>query len=684
MRIRKAKITNFRLLENVEISFETISTVIVGRNNSGKTSLTEVFDRLIGTKVGQFKLEDFSASTRLEFLNAKRLRDDGVPSEDILAALPVISVTLTLSYDPAAPDLGPLSDFIIDLDPECTTVVLRIDYRASLATLDALFDFPILEREGDEAAQILRGFRETIPKVYSLHPVAVDPTDPTNERELDQKHVAALFQYGFVGAQRALDQSKKGDPYVLGKLLETLFQTASTATAAPGDQNIAADLKAAVETVERQIQAEFNEKLIGLLPTFGKFGYPGLSDPDLRTETVLNVESLLSEHTKVFYTGTHGIHLPEGYNGLGTRNLIYILLQLMTFHKAYRARPTLPGVHLIFIEEPEAHLHPQMQEVFIKQLTDAVETFSEDYPEGPAWQVQFVVSTHSAHLANAASFDSIRYFLTNPTADEVSRHTQVKDFRRGLEAISLEDRNFLHQYMTLTKCDLYFADKALLIEGTTERLLIPRICQILDESLSGNPKLAEQYLTVVEVGGAHANLFYPLLDFLELKTLVITDLDAVKLNEDKTPARWVKCPYSQGSRTGNSAIKKWFDVPAGEQITLKQLVDKTPEDKVKGYRRIAYQVPEVGSEFCARSYEDALILANPVHFPLAAGTHWGDESWIQAQDMPKTETALRFAIEVPTWNVPLYIKEGLIWLSTPPCPPIAPLPLDAEGIEADA
>lgn len=683
MRIEKVQITNFRLLENVEVSFEAVSTVIVGRNNSGKTSLTEVFDRLIGDKAGQFKLEDFSASARPKFLAAKTLRDDGAGFERILAALPVISVTLTLSYDAGTPDLGPLSDFIIDLDANCTKVMLRVDYRASLATLSSLFDVPALEGDGDVVAHLFRGFRETVPKAYSLHPVAIDPTDPTNERALETKHVAALFQYGFVGAQRALDQSKKGDPYVLGKLLETLFQTASTATAAPGDQNIAADLKAAVETVEKQIQGGFNEKLKGLLPTFDKFGYPGLSDPHLRTETALDVGSLLSEHTKVFYTGTHGVHLPEGYNGLGTRNLIYILLQLMTFHKAYRARAMLPGVHLIFIEEPEAHLHPQMQEVFIKQLADAVATFSDEYPEGPVWQVQFVVSTHSSHLANAASFDSIRYFLTKPAHDGVTRHTQVKDFRKGLDAIPADDRNFLHQYMTLTKCDLYFADKTILIEGTTERLLMPRICQIVDRDLPPDSRLAKQYITVMEVGGAHANIFDPLLDFLELKTLIITDLDVVRLNEEKKPVRWVKCPYSQGVRTANTTIKKWFEIPEGEQITVEQLKEKTATDKTKVYRRIAYQVHEPGSEFCARSYEDALILANPDHFQLEAGTHWGDESWSQAQDMPKTETALRFAIEVPEWNVPFYIKEGLVWLSEPPPPPAEPPPLDAEAAEAD-
>ena len=66
--------------------------------------------------------------------------------------------------------------------------------------------------------------------------------------------------------------------------------------------------------------------------------------------------------------------------------------------------------------------------------------------------------------------------------------------------------------MTLTKCDLYFADKAILVEGTTERLLMPKLCQLVDESLDEPQKLARQYVTCVEVG-AHAHIFIHSLTF---------------------------------------------------------------------------------------------------------------------------------------------------------------------------
>src|SRR3546814_7326492 len=62
-------------------------------------------------------------------------------------------------------------------------------------------------------------------------------------------------------------------------------------------------------------------------------------------------------------------------------------------------------------------------------------------------------------------------------------------------------REFLHQYLTLSRCDLFFADKAILIEGTSERLLLPSMIRKTDEAAAGQPQLSSQYLTVMEVGG---------------------------------------------------------------------------------------------------------------------------------------------------------------------------------------
>ncbi|MCW2240398.1 ATP-dependent nuclease [Azospirillum canadense] len=667
------RVEGFRLLENVEIAVEPNATVIVGRNNSGKTSLTDVFDRFLGEQNGRFRLEDFAATVRPKFLAAKKLRDARESTPDtILAELPVIALTLTFSYDQNAGDLGPLSPFIIDLDPNCSTAIARIEYSPSLNTLSALLDLPEIQDGENLAEALFHHLRDAIPRTYSIKTFAIDPTDKNNRRAFDKSaELMALIHTGFVKAQRTLDIGKRGDTDVIGKLLNKLFRTANTFTAPTSDQQIAEELKSSVFELEKVMQEEFDGRLKDLLPALNTFGFPSLNDTELRPQTTINVESLLTDNTRILYTGVDGVHLPEGYNGLGTRNLIYILLQLEALHKAYRSSAMRPGTHLVFIEEPEAHLHPQMQEVFIGQLNEAVKTLSQKYPQEPVWRVQFIVSTHSSHLANAAQFDAIRYFFNEITAHEGIRRTKVKDFRRGAEAISSEDRRFLQQYMTLTKCDLYFADKAIIVEGATERILMPRIVKLVDMDLLPESKLARQYITTIEAGGAHAQVFYPLLEFLELKTLVITDLDAVKLVE----SRWKKCPCAEGQRTSNAALKAWF---GDSDVSIEALIAKTVQDKTKRFCRIAYQMPEDGSEHCARSYEDALILANLTDFGIANDATAAVKAWEMAQDFRKSEEAIKYAIREENWSVPKYIREGLMWLSEPPPPPDEPPPIVSE------
>lgn len=688
MQIEKVRVEGFRLLHDVEIMLEPNSTVIVGRNNSGKTSLTDIFDRFTGETGARFRLEDFSAASRSKFFNARGLREKKASPEEILAALPKITLTLTFVYDSAASNLGPLAPFVIDLDVTSTKAIVRLEYGPALATLHTLLDVPSAVEGVDSNTHFLRSLRDTLTKAYSIHVCAIDPTDSSNRRNFEgTAALAALVQCNFVRAQRTLDHAQHGDADVIGKLLSTLFKTATAPTAAAADQELAAKLKSSVEDIERNVQRDFDEMLKKLLPTMEVLGFPSLNDTELRPETSLNVEALLSDHTKVVYTGTDGVHLPEGYNGLGTRNLIYMLLQLESYHKTYRAKATRPVTHLIFIEEPEAHLHPQMQEVFINQLNIAIGKLSASYPDEPAWKVQFVITTHSPHVANAASFEAVRYFLNESPNKTITRQTKVKDFKKGMTSIPPDDQDFLHQYMTLTKCDLYFADKAIMVEGTTERLLMPRLCELVDKSLDEKNKLARQYVTCVEVGGAYAHIFYPLLDFLELKTLVVTDLDSTKAVEKQnkkgtTITTWEKCPVADGQRTSNAAIKEWFrpegtEDKEGWQITPIELVAKTPEEKQSGYRRIAYQIPETsGTDVCARSYEDALVLANPDRFEWPKEQDEATEAWDIAKGLAKADTALRFAIREKEWTVPRYIREGLEWLSTPPTPLTAVTPVE--------
>ncbi|MBX3318981.1 MAG: ATP-dependent endonuclease [Nitrospira sp.] len=657
MRVHRVQIKNFRLLANVELVLEDQTTVVVGRNNSGKTSLSEIMRRFLSESNPKFQIEDFSSASYDGFCDALNAKRNGLGDDEVRALIPSIELKIFFRYDPAQPELGPLSDFVIDLDPACTDALVIIRYELADGAIDALFEGQVAEElTAETRVGFFRILRERIPSLFTSKVWAQDPNDPTNKQQKSQGTLHLLLATNFVNAQRGLDDTTSRETDVLAKILEGLFTTAMSPTASADDRVIADALTDAVQGIQQKIDEDFNLKLRTLLPTLKTFGYPGLGGSELETETTLDVKKLLTNHTKVRYAGYSGVHLPESYNGLGVRNLIFILLQLVRFYKVFRAEANAPRLHLIFIEEPEAHLHPQMQEVFIRQLSKLANQLNGEHPEESPWPVQFVVSTHSSHIANEAGFEAIRYFLATSAEAMGVRQTKIKDLREGLREMPQEYKSFLHQYLTLTRCDLFFADKAALVEGTSERLLLPVMIRKFEQAEPDKPKLSSQYMTVMEVGGAYAHIFFELLEFLELRCLIVTDLDSVSV------AGGTACPVHQGTATSNACLKAWFN---SDGCSLADLMAKTETEKLKNRKRIAFQRPEVHGGPCGRTLEDAFMLTNEALFRITGSTSNEKElkAWELLGKIKKSEFALKYAIGETSWSTPGYILDGIKWLA---------------------
>ncbi|CAM4420536.1 ATP-dependent nuclease [Pseudoalteromonas maricaloris] len=657
MKIKSARIKNYRLLKDVSLTLDDRATLIVGRNNTGKTSLAEIFRSFLNPAGVKVRYEDFNQSCLAGFNEALNAYKANREDEEIRPLIPTIELELRIDYKDDEHDFGSLGDFIVDLDDTLFETCVLVSYQLKGGKIKEFFqDLDIANRK-----KYFSELRNLINQHFETAIYAIEPTNSGNKVRLEFSAFNRLILSGLINAQRGLDDETHSERDVLGKSLGNIFKSANSTGAPEAFKAKSEEINKVVEELQEKVDTDFQGKVKSLLPTLNIFGYPGLKDPNLSAATELNVKSLLESNTKVFYEGDDHFTLPETYNGLGIRNLIFILFRIYEYFREFQSQPTPPKGHLIFIEEPEAHLHPQMQEVFIRQLEEIVGEFQKQLNGGKLWPVQFVVSTHSSHIANEVDFSKVRYFLSKS-----GKETKVKDLGEafGSEDVK-EDKEFLHKYLTLTKCDLYFADRAILIEGATERILLPEMIKKVDDLKQCG--LRRKYMSVVEVGGAYAHHFYKFIDFLELKTLFITDLDSVKKTEGEKRATYPASCVSEGTHSSNAGLSNWFGMKG--YASLDDISAKEENSKVSGCRRLAFQIDEDEKALCGRSFEDAFILANVNLFGLhdLEGVELERRVFERAKDIgkdSKANFAIEYSIKTTDWVVPKYICEGLEWLDS--------------------
>jgi len=736
MRIEFVEIQNFRKLLSCRVDFAEKTTVFVGANNSGKTSAMDALILFL-LENKQFTTTDFTLSNWIEI---NKIGDSWVKNDSENIApdlsikswqkyLPSIDVWIKAEKD----EIHYVSHILPALDWDCKDLLgirlrfepenieeLYKDYLSSFKSAKKTIEEAKKEKGTDKVTLGLwpRTMREFLDKRLNKHftirAYILDPTKcklpekgaaqpqelPIDSLYLDKDPFNGLIKIDQISAQRGFsDPSDSQNQQERGKL-STQLRTYYAKHIDPSELPDVSDIDA-LEVIEKA-QLSFDEKLqngfkIPLSELEG-LGYPGFTDPKITISSQIRPVDGLNHESAVQFEVIRGekdgekfsLRLPEKYNGLGYQNLISVVFKLMSFRDEWmqvgkaakkvadKKDSFIPPLHFVLLEEPEAHLHAQVQQVFIRKAHDILRNHI-NLRKKINFTTQLVISTHSSHIAHGTDFASLRYFRRTPprTSDEVPISTVVN--LSEVFGKSDETNRFAARYLKTTHCDLFFADAAILVEGSAERILVPHFIRHHFEKLNGS------YLSLLEIGGSHAHRLKRLIEHLGLITLIITDLDSVDPSSNNSAAQPIR-----GNKyiTNNDTLKTW--VP--ENKSIDELLDMKPSQKIKKYDdffsiRVAYQCPvevEIESKkekVIPYTFEDALVYDNLELFKKLDGNglirkfketintkkNANDLGRDMFEALRKGDKA-KFALELlylkdpEELKVPTYIHEGLSWL----------------------
>lgn len=197
--------------------------------------------------------------------------------------------------------------------------------------------------------------------------------------------------------------------------------------------------------------------------------------------------------------------LPFSINGLGYNNLIFTSATLGTLRRSPQF-----SFRSILVEEPEAHLHPQLQVLLLNYFAAVVD-------EGKGNEVQVIASSHSPILVSQAPIDSIICVQEN--------NDEVRAISVCTIPMDLEMKKKLQRFLDATRAELFFARRILMVEGIAEALLLPVLARIAGGDLK------KSAVTVVNADGINFNCFLPLFGSgrITCPVAILTDGDADRI-----------------------------------------------------------------------------------------------------------------------------------------------------------
>lgn len=724
MKIQSVHIRNYRKLKNCHIDFGEKETVFVGANNSGKTSAISAIVWFL-KNTDRFTLKEFTATNwaSINKIGDKWLEHDSV-DEALLSShqwdniVPSMDVWINVE-DGEQYRVNHLIPSLSSWDGK------KVGVRGQYEPKDVTKLYTVY-KEAKMKAKTLEGTEEwkkagspelypknlcdflgkgsNLREYFDVKYYIIDPAlDPDNEdevqitpdNEIGNNPLDGLIKVDTILASRDFSDPEgqtDSDIDTLSKQFQQYYKSSDQEDEELTCEGLKllGDIVTANKTYDEKLKKTF-EVPVGELRNIN---YPGFQNPEIKIRSKIQIEEAIKHDSAVQFSiqGIEELVLPEKYNGLGYRNLISIYLKLIDFRekwlKALTDGENIEPIHIVFVEEPEAHLHAQAQQVFVKKAFEAL-CNNELIKKHPWLKTQLVLSTHSNHVVNELDLNCMRYFKRvidgNDNKIPISKVVNLSStFGKNEE----ETKQFVTRYIRLTHCDIFFSDAVVLVEGPAEKILVP--------SFLVKAGLDSYYISVIEVNGRHAHSFRKLIEKIGIATLIVTDIDATetKVGEDgKERHPSVLTAKGKGYKTGNPSIKSWLS--GKEQIDDLLVLDG--KEKLVNNVRIAFQTPvnvkwdknkDDLTEVCPYTFEDALIFTNLELFrqeglkKMGAITtianllrHSDSANELQNKIFEKLESksgfqkadfaiSLLYKDDFANLIAPVYIQEGLEWMKS--------------------
>lgn len=592
-----ANSANFRCKSgNLNVAEKT--TLIVGQNNSGKTTIVKALEALL-KESPNFNEYDFNIRMLDEIFKTYTLESLSSDEKDKLR-VPEIEFVMVIGLDDSDDLITNMVQFLklSDVDEKEIKIIAKWEVKEKTEFFSKVED-------------ILRN----VDKFKSMDG-AKALADDKKYNDLSKLLHSDNFQLNFYN-----DEQEKVESFKISNLIEIVSIKANKVDS---DKCLSAALKKIVDF--RHKNRTDGEKVSDLENELFKAGCGvtksiknlHVSDISKSLESItaqnvgvsvradLTLTNLMNTLIRCEYLEENK-HIPENQYGLGYTNLIMIISEIISYIDRYHIDTQNSKVHIISIEEPETYMHPQMQELFIKNINDTINELLKKTDK--RINSQLIITTHSANILNSkihagGSFDNISYIRAFGGKHEIvniSDENIVRDNKSEL--------NFIKKHIKYKVSELFFADAAIFVEGISEYTL-------LQYYIDCDDFLKLKYVSLIMIDGAHGQVYSDLIKMLGIPVAIVTDMDIKRNKKEKgeasenEPKVYVQITDSNiGNRkTTNVCLKRFYETEKVEEIIRESykecdnILVCSQIAKVQGYYPTSFE-----EAFILENYDNSLV-----------------------------------------------------------------------------